>query len=280
MSFIDDIISEEIKKEFNYIIESHQDIVDNIQLGIDLVDYLWLNPDNTWWIKIEARYKDYRGYNKRHPQSSTPKWWSSVGGMDGTRRENHVGYVIVRGRTKEDCVNSIKNAVVHLNPWAAQQMGTDTIYSNGNAEAIKIACNAFFARAYMTINKRSMEFALKKAREDKRFGRNKGRELHHRLGKPQDSKFRPGSLIDCDIDNPLAQKELSDYLNKQGINPFRDAASHDGRHYIIFDKDKQKNLDFSFLNNNKNYSSNNRPGDPPVLLKPDANMLLYSTVGK
>lgn len=277
---IDRIIRENIQM---LIDESHLKVVDNIDEVVKLLESGWKSGDDVWWVKIEARLKDYKKYNMRNPNRK-PKWWKQVNGPDGTKRENHVGYVIVRGATKEACVRSLKNAVVHLNPWAARQIGSKTIYSNGNAEAIRMVCNNFFARAYITINSRSMQSTIDKARDDKKNGLFRGREFHHRVGQSRsgiDSSGvnwtvnRPLGLIDCDVDDVQAQTELENYLASQGVKPLLKRPSHDGMHYIIKISDGEK-LDFSFMDK---YSSGNRAGDPNVLFKPDANLLLYSAIG-
>ena len=277
------IVKESISQ---FLMEDHLKIVDNIDDIISLIDEYWESPDDAWWIKIESRLKDFKGYNRRNPKKK-PKFWKQVNGPDGTKRENHVGYVIVRGATKEACIRSLKNAVVHLNPWAARIIHSRIMYSNGNADAIRQVCRFFFARAYITINKRSLQSTIDRSRLDKQTGMFKGREFHHRIGQTRTgidsagvnwSINRPLGLIDCDIDNVQAQKELDDYLKKNNVRVLLRKQSHDGMHYVISIKDAE-NLDFSFLNNNRRYVTNNRPNDPSVLFKPDANLLLYSAVG-
>lgn len=277
-------ILENVNKALNSLLfEGHLKVVNNINDIVKLVGETWTSPDDVWWIKIESRLKDHMNYNRRNnPQQK--KWWSRVPGPDGTSRENHVGYVIVRGADKEACQRSILNAVVHLNPWAAKQCGVKNVYSNGNAEAIKLVCNYFFARSYITINKRSMNDTIGVSRRDKKTGLFRGREFHHRAGQTRtgvDSSGvnwtvkRPLGLIDCDIDNDKAQAELDKYLSDNGVTPLFRKPSHDGMHYVISIKDAE-GLDFSFLGK---YATNNRPGDPNVLFKPDANLLVYSAVG-
>lgn len=263
--------------------EDHLKVVDNIDAVIKMVGDEWVSQDDVWWIKIEARLKDYMNRNKRNPRGRQI-YWKRESHRDGTNRENHVGYVIVRGNTKEACINSIRNAVVHLNPWAARELGTSSVYSNGNAEAIKLVCHKFFARSYITLNKRSMGETIKKAKQDKETGMFKGREFHHRVGQTRsgiDSSGvnwtvkRPYGLIDCDVDNTRAQAELDAYLANNGVTPIMKRQSHDGMHYVIRIEDA-KGLDFSFMDR---YSTNNRKGDPNVLFKPDANIMVYSAVG-
>ena len=281
-TLIDNILNEAI----GVLLEDHLAVVDNIDKIINMVGETWKSPDDVWWIKFDSRLKDFKNYNKRNPNKPN-KWWTFQDKTDSTRRENHVGYVIVRGVTKEACQDSIRNAVVHLNPWAAKQMGTSSVYSNGNADAIKTVCNTFFARAYITINSRSMSHTIQKARMDKNNPYHnpfKGREFHHRVGQARTgmdgsgvnwSVLRPYGLVDCDVDNPQAQAELEQYFKDNGVEIKMKRQSHDGMHYII-SIEQAKNLNFDFMNK---YSTNNRRGDPNVLFKPDANIIVYSPVG-
>ena len=278
---IENIIKENVSEILN---EEHLKVVDNIDEIIDLIGQYWTSPDDMWWINIDSRKKDFRNYNKRETNKHNQKWFTRVNRIDGTHRENHVGYVLVRGRTKEAAQNSLKNCVVHLNPWAADMCGTDTVYSNGNAEALKIVCNRFFARSYITINKRSIKKIIRISRLDKIRGLFKGREFHHRAGQIKSgidasgvdwSKEYPLGLIDCDIDIPEAHKELENYLMQNGVNIIKKRQSHDGMHYIVPIKDVQ-GLNFSFMDK---YATNNKPGDPNVLFKPDAKIPVYSAIG-
>lgn len=267
-----------------YLNEEHLKVVDNIEEIIDLIGQYWTSPDDMWWINIDSRKKDFRNFNKREHNKRNQKWFSRVNHTDGTHRENHVGYVLVRGRTKEACQNSLRNCVVHLNPWAADMCGTDTVYSNGHAEALKIVCNRFFARSYITINKRSIKKIIRISRLDKTKGLFKGREFHHRAGQIKAGvdksgvdwgKEYPLGLIDCDIDIPEAHKELENYLAQNNVQIIKKRQSHDGMHYIVPIEDVQ-GLDFSFMDK---YATNNRPGDPNVLFKPDAKIPVYSAIG-
>jgi hypothetical protein len=286
MNLIRKIIKEEINRFL--ISEVHLKEVDNFKDMADFVSETWSSPDDVWWIKIEQRFKDFKKYNMRHGGKML-KRWERVKGPDGTGRENHVGYVIVRGNTKEDAVNSILNAVVHLNPWAAKVMKTKNMYSNGRGEAILQVCNIFFARAYITINSREMGSTIARAKQDKKIGMFRGREFHHRVGQARTGvdrsgvdwgKLRPYGLVDCDVDNAQAQAWLENYFAGKGVKIMKKKPSHDGMHYIISIEDGNK-CDWDYINRYmaKNYNCPNRPGDPPVLFKPDANIMLYSNVG-
>ena len=285
-----DLIRKIIKEEINKFIisEAHLKKVDNIKSMVNFVAKRWTSPNDVWWIKIEQRLKDFKKFNKR--RGKREKEWKRENGPDGTSRENHVGYVIVRGNTKEDAINSILNAVVHLNPWAASYMDdVNEMYSNGRGEAIIQACNFFFARAYITINSREMDATIDRARQDKKIGLFKGREFHHRVGQARTGidksgtnwgKKRPLGLVDCDVDNAQAQAWLENYFSQKGVTIEEKRQSHDGMHYIISIDDGNK-CDWKYINRymEQNYNCPNRPGDPPVLFKPDANIMLYSNVG-
>jgi len=284
-NIVKQLIENIVKERLSEILhEEHLKVVDNISEIIDLIGQYWTSPDDMWWINIDSRKKDFRNFNKRETNKHNQKWFSRVNRTDGTHRENHVGYVLVRGRTKEAAQNSLRNCVVHLNPWAADMCGTDAVYSNGNAEALKIVCNRFFARSYITINKRSIKKIIHISRLDKTKGLFKGREFHHRAGQIKSGidssgvdwgKEYPLGLIDCDIDIPQAHRELENYLSQNNVHIIKKRQSHDGMHYIVPITDVQ-GLDFSFMDK---YATNNRPGDPNVLFKPDAKIPVYSAIG-
>ena len=282
-TFINNILNETISSLF----ESHLPIVDNIDAIVGMIGEQWTSPDDVWWIKIEARIKDYMNYSKRRKPDEPVRWWKRQSQVDSTNRENHVGYAIIRGHTKEACQDSLRNVVVHLNPWAARVFGRDLVYSYGNSEAIRTVCNKFFARSYITINHRSMSNTIDRAKMDKANNYHnpfKGREFHHRVGQARtgiDSSginwtvLRPYGLVDCDVDNEQAQAELERYFADNNVEIKLKKQSHDGMHYII-PIDQAKNLNFDFMDK---YSTNNRRGDPNVLFKPDANIIVYSPVG-
>lgn len=270
------------------LLEAHKNVIFDLAGGIDFIEKYWESPDDMWWIEIEQRYKDFRNHNRRNnkvPGSSSFKKWTRVPGSDGKGNGNHVGYVIIRGRTKEEAKKSLLNAVVHLNPWAAQKFGKKIVTSNGYMEAIIDVCNFFFARAYMTINKRSINSVLDRAKSDVKVGLFKGREFHHRAGQPKEGndgqvdwdKERPILFIDCDIEDEGGRRELDSFLKKNNIDIIRKIESHDGVHYFTTDT-RVLNLDFSWLD--RKYRVNNRRiDDPMVLVKHDAKMLLYSPCG-
>ena len=72
-----------------------------------------------------------------------------------------------------------------------------------------------------------------------------------------------------------AHKELENYLAQNNVQIIKKRQSHDGMHYIVPIEDVQ-GLDFSFMDK---YATNNRPGDPNVLFKPDAKIPVYSAIG-
>ena len=59
------IVKESISQ---FLMEDHLKIVDNIDDIISLIDEYWESPDDAWWIKIESRLKDFKGYNRRNPK--------------------------------------------------------------------------------------------------------------------------------------------------------------------------------------------------------------------
>ena len=266
----------------NFLREEHLKVVDNIKEVAAFIGDKWESYDDVWWLKIDARQKDVRNYNNR--TKGEKKLWVRRYDVDGTSRDKHVGYAIVRGKSKEDCINSILNGIVLLNPWAAKEYGSRYVYSNGNAEAIKNVCNFFYARCYITINKRSMKEVLGIARGMKMSPLSNGREFHNAIGRMKRgvdingvnwTEKRPLGLVDCDVDNVNGQRELEDYLRKNNVKIYLKRQSHDGMHYVISAEDAEK-LDFGFM---AKYDSNNKVGDFNTKFKHDASMLVYSAVG-
>ena len=276
------IASEYLKKSLC----EHRNVIYNLDKCIKVIEEQWETSDDSWMVFIEQRLKDFKHYNQNHNMDFGDKGfrqWRRINSIDGTHRENHVGYVLVKGNTKEECVNSLKNAVVNLNDWAARVMGTKKVHSQGAAEAVIEVCNRFFARAYMVINKRSTKMVDDRVQKDKAMGLFRNRELAHRMGQPKENDdatvkwtvLRPWGMIDCDVDNKDAQNELEQYLKVNNIIPFDEYESHDGKHYILKTRDAAK-LDFSFM---EKYASRNRRNDPHCEFKGDAKMILYSPTG-
>lgn len=265
-------------------------LVNNMMSILSIIDRTWKSPDDLYYIKIDQRFKDFRNFNTdkgfRSINDRGAKRWKreDPSGKDSTGRENHVGYCIVRGRTKDECKESVLNATVHLNPWAAKIYGKETVSSNGGMEAIIEICHKFFARAYMVLNPRSMQRTIDRAREDKKIGRFRGREFVHRAGQSKSGfdgnvdwdDIYPDALIDCDISDPQAWKDMENLLKSNGCHIYNMEKSHQGIHFVVNYKEC-KNLDFRPIMNK--YPSFNKPGDPAILLKHDANFMAYSPAG-
>lgn len=283
------IFRESLNKKKTIDEEIVRPLVNNMMSIMDIIDRTWKSPDDLYYIKIDQRFKDFRNFNvdkglNTHDRGAKRWGQEDRSGRDSTKRENHVGYCIVRGRTKEACKESVLNATVHLNPWAAQKYGSETVHSHGGMEAIIEICHRFFARAYMVINPRSMQRTIDRAREDKKIGRFGGREFNHRAGQSKSGfdgttdwdKVYPDALIDCDISDPKAWKDVENLLKANGCQIYNKMKSHQGIHFIV-NYDECKNIDFTPVMNA--YPSFNKPGDPAILLKHDANTMVYSPVG-
>lgn len=265
-----------IRQIIKETINSYFRTVDNIQETLRFICENWESPDDVWWLKIDARRKDVLNFNKRsHKKKAT---WYRKSFLDSTCRDNHVGYALIRGRNKEECAKSFLNCVIHLNPWAAEEYGMKTVRSNGNGSAIRELCDFFFARAYMTLNKRSMSDVINKTRQAQAMGIPNGREFHKAIGtmrKPEYDNSIKFGLIDCDVADKNGQKELADYLARKGVKVYIDKPSFSGVHKVITVKDGQ-NLNFDFM---KKYPSDNKPTDPNTKFKADASFLVYSSAG-
>lgn len=262
----------------NGVLNEHETLIENFSDAERLIDMQWTSPDDYWFVQITQRKKDYRSYNKRHGGNSM--WWNRVNGVDGSSRENFAGYGVIKGNTKDEAKQSLKDITVKLNPWAAKIIGSQTVSSAGNCEAIKNVCDTLYARAYITINKRSMNWMQSRIQNRIANGilRAFEKESSRLHDDPRDEKYYPWVMIDMDIDNQQAWNEMDQYLASQGFNPSIVHKSHDGMHYF-FNSPDIANAILNFAKFNK-YVTNNRPGDPAVLIKRDAKMMLYSPCGK
>ena len=262
--------------ETQKILDEHVAVIDNTADAQKLIGMQWSDPDDIWFIQVTQRKKDFRNYNKRHGGAS--KWWSRVSGPDGTSRENFAGYGIVQGATKQEAIDSLKNITIHLNPWAAKIIGQTDVTSNGKMEAIYSVCDKLWARAYITINKRSLSRTKRIAGNRQNDPRAFEKELsrNHR-----DPNFSPWSMVDMDIDNPGAWSETDNALKKLNINPSISHKSHDGMHYFFNNRDIMNYTEHSpeFSPIARKYAASKQPGEA-FTMKYDAKMIVYSPCGQ
>ena len=260
------------------VLNEHEALVENFGDAEKLVDMQWTSPDDFWYVLITQRKKDYISFNKRAGANSI--WWKQANNVDGSYRENFAGYGIVSGNTKDEAIQSLRNITIFLHPWAEKILGSKTIQSSGNFEAVKTVCDKLYARSYITINKRSSNWL--NSRIKNRIARGVLRAFEKEAGRlhdnPRDEQYYPWVMIDMDIDNKQAWQEMDQYLASKGFNPSIVHKSHDGMHYF-FNSPDIANAMLSFLQFDK-YTTKNRRGDPSILIKRDAKMMLYSPCGK
>ena len=127
------------ESQFHKLFE-HIAVIDNTSDAEKLISMQWTSPDDYWFIQITQRKKDFRNFNKRH--GGNTKWWDRVPGIDGSSRENFVGYGVVKGNSVQEAIDSLRSITIKLNPWAAQKMGQTSVQSNGNMEAIYDICRS------------------------------------------------------------------------------------------------------------------------------------------
>ena len=275
---IEHMVNESIKKILS---EEHIDEVYQLDTAIELINRQWTSPDDFWYVYVSQRKKDNLGnFQKNH-------------NGDGSRNfnVNFIAYGIVQGNTKQEAIESLRHIKMNVNPSFQNSISNKgrkvvAINSPRDISAVMFLCNKFNARCYMTINKRSTKQTNDYADSLKKRGMEKGREFQFAAGRQMTkddanvkwTKVRPWGLIDCDIDDANAQKELESYLLKNGIKPEMKYQSHDGMHYLFSTNDAEK-LKFDYFD--RKYRPQNAPrrqSDPMVLYKHDACMLLYSAM--
>lgn len=256
------------------MIDEHIAVIDNTKDVEKLISMQWTSPDDYWFIQVTQRKKDFRNFNKRHGGQS--KWWNRVSGVDGTVRENFAGYGVVKGNTLQDAINCLHNIKIKLNPWAAQILGQNEVQSAGNMEAIYKVCDTLWARAYITINKRSMSRTQRIAKQGGLRAFEKESSRNH-----NDAKYYPWSMIDMDIDDANAASETDTALRKLGINPKIRHSSHDGMHYFFDTRDIMNYTEHSpeFSPIARKYAASKQPGEA-FTMKEDAKMIIYSPCGQ
>ena len=119
---------------------------------------------------------------------------------------------MVKGNTMQDAIDCLHNIKIKLNPWAAQIIGQREVTSNGNMEAIYGICDKLWARAYITINKRSMSRSQAIAKNGGLRAFEKESSRNHR-----DATYYPWSMIDMDIDDNNAAADTDAALKKLNI---------------------------------------------------------------
>ena len=275
------IISGGAKSSLN----EHVNEIYNVNAGIKLIDAQWESPDDFWYIYITQRRKDNRDTFVKNHNASGSK----------TFGDNYIAYGIVQGNTKEEAIECLKNIKMTVNKEYYNKISnkgnivTSVESVSFPIQSIVMLCNRFNARCYMAVNKRSMSETSKYADSLKARGMERGREFQFAAGRKMVNndptsnwkQKRPYGLIDCDIDNVQAQKELEDLLAQNNIPIFDKYPSHDGMHYVLNSRDAER-LDFTKFDTKYrkgNAAPTRRNSDPMVLYKADACILLYSACG-
>ena len=266
-------------------LNEHVNEIYNVNAGIKLIDAQWESPDDFWYIYITQRRKDNRDTFVKNHNASGSK----------TFGDNYIAYGIVQGNTKEEAIESLKNIKMTVNKEYYNKISnkgnivTSVESTSFPIQSIVMLCNRFNARCYMAVNKRSMSETSKYADSLKARGMERGREFQFAAGRkmvhddPTNNwkQKRPYGLIDCDIDDVQAQKELEDLLAQNNIPIFDKYPSHDGMHYVLNSRDAER-LDFTKFDTKYrkgNAAPTRKNSDPMVLFKGDACILLYSACG-
>lgn len=219
--------------------------VDNFDLAANLLRIT--NPDEFYYVAVVKRLKDNRD-------------------MYIPRRHNP--------DTRSNCI--------YLKSY---KISSPDDLKNYRDEIINL-CNQENARAMMTINPRSLKEVEAYVNHCKQKGLFHNREFEHAAGQAKDrndrdnnwEEKRPWGLIDNDIPDPEAIKELDDLLKKFNLTPSATYTTpNGGKHYIMPNRDAQ-HLNFGPFEKYRPKQHTRRNSDPMVLFKGDAQMILYSNV--
>lgn len=267
---IQNMVLESLKRILNEVysvdaINEHLDTVDNFASIEDIISQQWESPDDVWFINIDQRRKDWI---KKSPE--VKKMLVNKFG----KRIKYVGYAYIKGNTKEEAIKQLYNAKVYLYQAAAERLGTNIV---SGKDSIKNVCDAFYARAYILIHKRSFNQTSQECGTNDIHSSSFIDRVHV---SNVNIKQHQWTLVDCDVDDASAQKELEDIFAKYGLTPVTKQESHNGMHYI-FDNNEAGKIKGIFDDyNEKHVVAGHHKDDPAVLAKRDSSMLLYSPCGQ
>lgn len=204
------------------------------------------SPDDFYYVEIMKRKKDNRDFD------------FSRRGPDSTRKEIYLGSYAIH--SPQELLEK-KPEIVEL-------------------------CERENARAYISINARSMKDTMRFVEYCKMRGMFPGREFQHAAGQhkeynDRDHKWeeeRPRGKFDFDPTEEEAKIEFDKLLSKFNMEPlFVGQTPSGGWEYIMNNRDG-KYLDLSGFEKYRPKEHTRRRSDPMVLFKGDAPMVLYSNV--
>lgn len=284
------------------MINEHVDVINNLNKVIEIIKEDWSSPDDFWHIEIVNRKKDDVNNQIKNPyyfkqkKNGDNQYFTMTSKsnnkheIESTRSKNFIAYGIVKGNTVEEAVNSLLNPTLYFTNWACKLLGMEKYTTNdGNMKAIIDVCNQFYARSYISMNKRSYESVQSSLKKKglENYGINSwpfSRESQRKILSNEKYTKRPWALIDFDIDDEEVAKQFEEYLRNNGVKIRYKLNSHNGIHYLVNYKDnnmakKMKlNLD-NFDIRNKTFGIRNS-NDKAVTLEHDNKLLLYSPCGK
>lgn len=286
--------------------------INNLETAIKIIETQWSSPDDYWYVKIIQRKKDN---NNVVDDEGRQIFVNGKAWLDGDKYDNRIGYVIVKGNTMEEAVNSLLNATVTIFDSWVDFIGNKHVSSNnGNIGAIIDVCRAFNARAYMSSYKRSYDSF--KNREPKKTGvmpsvilglagktdpSSRERVFDH-LTNHQKIRSNPYYLVDCDDEDEGTQNKVLSFLEKEyNIKPLNVYHTHNGIHFLIdlskavrqrdntsvttttvmdtFAKEINYYLKSLYGNETKIRKSTKKGQENPIELEHDKPIILYSEVG-
>ena len=294
---LENIISKNLR-----LLNEHLDTVDNLSTVIKIIREDWESPDDYWHIDITSRRKDIINnkfispYYSKVTKDGKMQYFKRVNtsrdkrDKESSSSKNFVGYAIVKGNTVEEAINSLLNPTIHFTKWASEELGMKTYKTNDGAmKGIIDVCTQFYARAYISMNKRSYQETTTNL-ANSGYG-NYGidsflfsNESQKKIKGNEKFKKRPWTIIDFDIDDEEVEKEFENYLKQNGVIIRYKLKSHNGTHYLLNYKDmataRKINLDLDRFDMRSKTFGVRHNTDKAVNIDNDNKMLLYSPCGK
>lgn len=241
-----DLINEGVEKinNLNYAIEG-------------IIKKQWSSPDDYWYVSISQRQKDNSNvtddngmsiFSGRIKKTKDGQSVENVGWEDGDSSQNKIGYVVVKGNTVDEAIDSLANPTVTIfESWRYFFDGKKQISSNdGQMGSIIEICRMFNARAYFSSYKRSYGkyngFDPKDTNVTKPIISLRGKTDPISRERVFDfvstrkfpfNQHKPVWFVDCDDENKeINSKVVSGIKKICGVDP-KIYETHNGVHYII-----------------------------------------------
>lgn len=309
MKFNRDLINEGVEK------------INNLTYAIEeIIKKQWSSPDDYWYVSISQRQKDNSNvvddngmsiFSGKIKKRKGKEVIDNIGWEDGDSSQNRIGYVVVKGNTVNEAIDSLINPTVTIfESWRYFFDGKKQISSNdGKMNSIIQVCRMFNARAYFSSYKRSYSklngFDPRDTNVTKPIISLRGKTDPISRERVFDfvstrkfpfNQHKPVWFVDCDDENEEKNAQVVNGIKEIcGVDP-KIYRTHNGVHYIIdmshyYTNKKDIKIAWGILNALKQFlyslygntvekRTKDTPKQPnPIEIDMGYSIILYSEVG-